>query len=173
MLEEGRDEQLVATCREGERAGASTPVPEALHPALREPLDDRADRVGDLARGQRDRHRAALALEEQLDREVGVVVGADEGAAHYGKRITPWRSIRHARLPKSCLESLRTSRTLAPPGRGRPARVTRTAASRPPSSRPPGASFRRSTPLRSRTPAVESVWKAAKLPSEYAIGRRR
>jgi DEAD/DEAH box helicase domain-containing protein len=39
VLEEGRDEQLVATGREGERAGASTPVPEALHPALRESLE--------------------------------------------------------------------------------------------------------------------------------------
>ena len=38
VLEEGRDEQLVATGREGERKGVSTPVPQELHPALRESL---------------------------------------------------------------------------------------------------------------------------------------
>jgi DEAD/DEAH box helicase domain-containing protein len=38
VLEAGRDEELVATSREREQAGLSEPVPDDLHPALREAL---------------------------------------------------------------------------------------------------------------------------------------
>ena len=38
VLEAGRDEELVATGREGARPGVSTPVPDELHPALRDSL---------------------------------------------------------------------------------------------------------------------------------------
>jgi DEAD/DEAH box helicase domain-containing protein len=40
LLETGRDEQLVATAREGERPAARTPVPGALHPRLLEALSE-------------------------------------------------------------------------------------------------------------------------------------
>ena len=40
ILDEGRDEQLVATSRDGARAGVTSPVPAELHPALRASLEE-------------------------------------------------------------------------------------------------------------------------------------
>ena len=38
VLDPGREEELVATAREREQAGLPEPIPEDLHPALREGL---------------------------------------------------------------------------------------------------------------------------------------
>ena len=44
MLDPGRDEELVATAREREQAGLAEPIPDDLHPALREGLRRPASR---------------------------------------------------------------------------------------------------------------------------------
>ena len=55
-------------------------------PSDRQPLDDRADRVRHLARGQHDRHRLALAFAQQLERELRVMEGADHRARTMASR---------------------------------------------------------------------------------------
>ncbi len=49
-------------------------------------LHDRPDRVGHGARGQHHRDRLALALEQQLERELRVMEGADQGARTMASR---------------------------------------------------------------------------------------
>ena len=55
-------------------------------PRREDPLHDRADGVGHLARGQHHRQRGPLALEQQLQRELGVFEGADHAARTMANR---------------------------------------------------------------------------------------